>query len=217
MLISKEEIKNMKCLILYLVLAFFSNKVNCQSSKEGFIKVLNLNCGFIKHGTGDMNGLGLKSEYIKQFKNKLTWGIGIGATINDGNIPINYSSGGQNFDGSIRYTTAGFQPSFSIGYLLLGDFSNGVEIRIGALARYQSSSYYDDVTILYPAATGLPFPVNLFNNTSPQKTFAVGGMSEITYKYIFENKMILGIGGNLQIDSNGDFLSGLHLTIGLRL
>ncbi|MBY0476143.1 MAG: hypothetical protein K2Q24_00710 [Chitinophagaceae bacterium] len=141
----------------------------------------------------------------------------MGSTIHDGNIPLlfEYPSGNA-IDGSIRYTTAGFQTVFSFGYDFIKSDKNSLLFKIGVPLRYQSSSYYDNVIILYEPITSLPFPVIIFNNRTPQKTLAIGLSPQIAYNFIISNKIVIGLSGSFQFDTNGDNISSLSFTIGHR-
>ncbi len=151
---------------------------------------LNFFIGRSLHVTGDMRGLIFNTEYSKILKKRLSGIVGVGGTIHDGVLP-NYFTypDGREIDGSIRYTTAGIQSKIEIGYNLMKTNKQGLQIRAGAVLRYQTSSYYDDVSILYPAAgTGVPFPVIVFNNRTPQRTFAAGGTAEIFFNQAIHQK-----------------------------
>lgn len=167
------------------------------------------------HGTGDMKGISFNSEYQQYFKKRLSWSLGLGGTIHDGSFPVFFNDpSGNETDGSIRYTTAGVQVFSHVGYSILKTNEHMFQIRFGGLIRYQSSSYYDDVTVLYPIATGLPVPVNIFKNTTPQKTFAFGGSGQILYNYSLKNNITAGILAGIQTDTNGDAITQLSFIIG---
>jgi hypothetical protein len=201
------------CLLLISCLSFSQKNDNFLGERQ-----LNFSIGRSKHGTGDMRGLIFNTEYSKRFKNRLSWIAGIGGTIHDGVRPLFFTyPDGSEIDGSIRYTTAGLQGKSQIGYSLIKTNTLELQIRAGALLRYQTSSYYDGVSILYPAAgTGVPFPVIYFTNISPQRTFTVGGNAEIFYNYSITPKILIGVLAGLQTDTNGDTITQLSLSIGRR-
>jgi hypothetical protein len=199
------------CLLLFSNLSFCQQKNNLKERNISF------SAGRSKHGTGDIRGLIFNTEYSRNLKQKLSWIVGVGGTIHDGVIPNFFTSpNGTEIDGSIRYTTAGVQATNQIGYSFINTNENQLELKAGALLRYQSSSFYDDVTIYYPAATGLPIPVILFVNQTPQKSFAVGGCAQIFYTYSITPKIIIGALAGLQTDTNGDTITQLSLSIGRR-
>lgn len=168
------------------------------------------------HSTGDMQGLSFATEYKSYFKKRLTWAVAIGGTIHDGFEPVFYSQSGRQVDGSIRYTAAGFQLSGHLGFNFIKTIKHELQLRAGPLLRYQSSSYFDELQIIYPVGTGLPMPVNSFINRTPQKTYAVGGSLQLLYNYTFNNTINIGFLGGFQADTNGDNISQLSLTLGKR-
>lgn len=174
--------------------------------------------GTSKHGTGDMPGLVFNTSYSKKFKKNLSWIVGIGGSIHDGQQPLYYTFNGNEVDGSIRYTTAGLQLNAYLEYDLLKAGNHQFQLRLGPLLRYQSSSYYDALGIYYPASgSGFPFPLVEFNNSTPQRTFAAGGSAQAGYNYTI-SKMNLspGISAGIQTDSNGDTITQLSLSLGKR-
>lgn len=90
-------------------------------------------------------------------------------------------------------------------------------MQAGPLLRYQSSSYFDEINVLYPAATGLPTPVIAIINNSPQKTFSLGGIGQLYYNYTIKNNVFVGLSAAMQIDTNGDLINRLAVSFGLRL
>ncbi len=178
-------------------------------------KQIKLLAGRSFNGTGDINGFGFSVGYEKYFKKKVNWSASIGSTIHDGQFPILYEyPEGNRVDGSIRYTTAGFQGIYALGYNFLKSNTNEFTIELGALLRYQSTSYYDNVVVLYPALTNLPYPVVLFRNRAPQKTFAVGAAPQISYNYSLSKKIRIGIAVSYQFDTNGDNIAQISLLVG---
>ena len=180
-------------------------------------KQIQLIAGRSVHGTGDMVGLTFHTEYAEYFKKRFCWTIGLGGTIHDGSFPVFFNDpSGNQIDGSIRYTTAGVQTTSFLGYDLITTSEHEFQIRLGALLRYQSSSISDEMSVYYPLATGLPIPVNAFVNHTPQKTFALGGSTQILYNYTINQKVSIGFLTGFQIDTNGDTISQISLTIGKR-
>jgi len=64
--------------------------------------------------------------------------------------------------------------------------------------------------------TGLSYPVVVFENSTPQRTFAVGGTTQFKYSYSTKKNVSFGMLAGFQFDSNGDNISHLSLTIGKR-
>ena len=169
------------------------------------------------HGTGDMRGIIFITEYTKYFKKHLFWTMALGGTIHDGSTPLIFDDQyGNAIDGSIRYTTAGVQTTSHLGYNFIRTSRHELGIKLGTLLRYQSSSYYDQVSVYYPLATRLPAPVISFENKTPQKTYAFGGSSQILYNYTVSKAISLGMQAGFQTDTNGDTITQAAFTIGKR-
>lgn len=178
---------------------------------------IQLSIGQSFNGTGDTRGLNFATEYNKYFKKKLSWSAALGGTIHDGFFPIFYEyPSGRHNDGSVRYTIAGFQATSHISYNFLNSLQHEFLFRIGTVLRYQSSSYWDVVTVLYTPITGIPYPVVVFENTTPQKTVAIGGSTQISYAYTIQQKISIGFVAGFQFDTQGDNISQVSLTIGRR-
>lgn len=180
-------------------------------------KQIKLLAGRSFNGTGDIRGYGFSVGFDKYFKKKLKYTASVGSTIHDGQFPIFYEyPAGNIVDGSIRYTTAGFQGVYAVGYNFLGSETSEFVFELGALLRYQSTSYYDNLVVLYPALTNLPYPVVLFRNRTPQKTAAFGAVSQLTYSHSLNKKINIGIAVSYQFDTNGDNIAQISFLIGRR-
>jgi hypothetical protein len=181
-------------------------------------RALKFNIGKSKLGTGDVQGVMMGVEYEKYFSSKMSWSTEVGATIHDGSdLLLVTETGGQVRDLSYRYTTAGLQLAGKIGYNFLRTRNWDFGGRLGGLFRYQSSSLPEDVTIIFPVATGLPVPVFINQHLSPQRTYSVGALSQLFCGYTIKNKISIGIVTGLQLDTNGDTIfPQVSFTIGRR-
>jgi hypothetical protein len=180
-------------------------------------KKINLSIGRSIHGSGDIRGVLFSTEYSKQVRRKLSYTMALSGSIHNGEWPLFfYAPNGEYTDGSIRYTTAGMQFSMHYGFNFIKASKHELIYRMGGVLRYQSSSYYDAAEVLYPALTGLRVPVIVFNHSTPQNTIAVGGSAQLLYNYTLKNNITLGSLAGFQIDSNGDVISQISLTIGKR-
>ncbi len=197
------------CLILYIV---------CCSGAFAQTKTISVSGGLCFNSTGDTKGLIYSTEYSQYIKkSKFFWSASFGGTIHDGSFPILYEYPAGRFnDGSVNYTIAGLQASFHIGKNFLSGKNNEFYFKIGPVIRYQSSSYYDAISVLYEPITGLPFPVVVFENTTPRRTIAIGGSPMIGYSFPVGKGFIAGITGGFQFDTQGDNLTSLSLKIGKR-
>jgi hypothetical protein len=180
---------------------------------------IQLSAGRSFNGSGDIRGFVFSSQYSQYFQKekKLCWILDLSGTIHDGNLPVFFNDANNDeIDGSIRYTVAGVQLTGYAGYSFLGNIDHEIQLRLGILFRYQSSSLPDDYSILYPAFTNLPYPVVVFNNTNPQRTFAPGGSIQLHYNYNVTDKISVGILTGFQADTEGDNLSHISLSTGFR-
>lgn len=197
--------------MFFLSTLLLSIHIFCQEKK------IELQAGRSFNGTGDIRGVGLSLEYSKTIKKKFDWTVSIGSNIHDGSFPIlfEYTSGNM-VDGSVRYTTAGMQAAYSLGYSFIKTGGSDLRLKIGGLLRFQSTSYYDDVTVLYPTLTGLSYPVIVFRNSNPQRTVSAGLITQFGYKVNVNKKICVGVVGSFQFDTNGDNISQLMLSLGRR-
>lgn len=178
---------------------------------------LQVSAGRCFHGSGDLRGVIFSTNFSKYFKKRISWSTELSGTIHDGSFPLFFDYNGEQVDGSIRYTVAGVQLSGHIGYRIISKLQNELQIKMGVLCRYQSSSLTDDVSILYPPATNLQFPVVVFNNVGPLRTIAPGGSIQLHYNYTFNKKFTVGLLAGFQADTEGDNLFQTSLTAGIRL
>lgn len=203
--------------IIFFLICNFQQAIS-QNTRLMQTESLGINIGRGKLGTGDIQGLMLGVEYEKYFQKKISWSAELGMTIHDGSdLLLVTEANGEVHDLSYRYTTAGAQLVGKISYHFLRTKNWDMGIRIGGLFRYQSSSVPDDVTMLFPIATGLPVPVFINENTSPQRTYSVGGITQLFVSYTIKQKITLGLVTGLQLDTNGDTIfPQLSFTIGKR-
>jgi len=201
----------MKKLTLFLVSIAIYQTLFAQKNSISAI------AGLCFNGTGDSKGLIYSTEFSKYFKAKYFWSASFGGTIHDGSFPIffEYPVGRMN-DGSVNYTIAGFQSSFHIGKNFRSQSKNELYLKLGTVLRYQSSSYWDTFDVLYSPLTGLPFPVIVFDNSTPRETIAIGASIQIGYSYVLSNNYTIGLVGGFQFDTQGDNLSNLSIKFGKR-
>lgn len=200
------------CLLISLLLATVLRGQNSLPTRQ-----LQFYTGPSFNGTGDIIGFAFDTEYGKYFKKQSSWYVGIGGTIHDKQWSIFYNDGeGNQVDGSVRATIAAVQVSGLYGYSFVRNEMNEFVVKIGPLLRYQSSSYWDGLVQYQPAGTGFPIPVVSFFNTSPQRTFAIGGNLGFAYNYTISKKISIGILTELQLDTNGDTITQCLLSIGRR-
>lgn len=176
--------------------------------------------GYSKHGSGDMNGIVFGTEYVSYLSNHFSLNYNLRASINsskDEIIIIDNNSGFRK-DASVRFTTAGVQLGINGQYSFIRNAKHEFLVSLGGFGRYQSASNGSDgYSIYYPAATGIPWVLIGYDNSTPQKTFSVGGLFQLQYNFTFNNKVFIGLSPGFQTDSNGDAMPQVVLLIGKRL
>ena len=198
-------------IILFSNLLFISTYA--QKSANAYNNELHVSFSKSKNGTGDVNGILFSSGLTGKLSNKFNWQADLSGSIHNGSYPLFYQApSGETIDGSYRYTIAGLQASYLVTRNFIKNSRSGLELKAGGLIRYQSSSYYDIITVYYPIITGLPVPVTVIENSNPARTFAVGGMMQLGYGYSYSKNSRLEIFGAFQADTNGDNLSQLGLS-----
>jgi hypothetical protein len=203
---------------LLLLTVLLSVSSPAQTSTTKLPEYFQLATGISKHGTGDMSGYAIAIDYKRYLRQRTSINIGLATTIHDGVFQILYTDPNNNpVDGSYRYGTSGIQLNARMGYSMIRTKHHTLDFQLGALLRYQTSSYYDDLTTLYPPATGLPIPVFYQVNRSNQRTVSFGGIGAIQYQYHFASGDHIGFRSSLQTDTNGDVISMVSLLFGYRL
>jgi hypothetical protein len=207
----------MKAYVLLLVVLLGYNFSIAQDKLSDKRHSIQLDIGMSRHGTGDMRGFILNSEYRSYFRKKLSLSFGVCATIHDGESPLFFIDPNGNFtDASYRYSTGGLQLTSKFGVSLFGSKWQELGLQIGGLFRFQTSSYFDEHIVLFPALTGFPVPVTITIHNSPQRTFSIGGIGQLFYNYSLTEKLFIGISTGLQLDTNGDTITQLGLSCGFK-
>lgn len=200
----------------YLFILFFlihTTLIFCQSNNEKLVLDINNNM----HGTGDMNGVYVNTQYSKMFSKKFDWFGEMGFSVNDLTY-IDYFPGLENNDLRYeqRYVTAGLQFGGGISYRPLSKNSE-VNIQLGPVVRYQSSSYPVSASTFSPTMTKLPIVVEHVNHgNEPLRTIALGGKLRLGYIYTFKKGFLIGANAHFQNDTNGDTMYSYGLTVGKR-
>lgn len=201
-----------------LIILCLSQTLHAQTDPNQFTKYASITAGRSTHGTGDMKGISQKITYGKYFRKKLVWSISVGASIHDGSLRSSTTqSDGTVLDHSFRYTAGGIQTSVGLGYSFIKTKRNELGLKIDGILRYQSSSYFDQLFIVFdPQTTGIPYPATYIINTSPQKTYAIGVSPELFYNHSIGKSLFLGATANFQADTNGDVITNLAISVGKR-
>lgn len=207
----------MKFLLVIAAVFLWSDSIG-QIQPKPNSNFLQIDMGLSTHATGDMPGYGLNVSYRKYWRKNIHFAFGVGMTMHSGVFPIYYSDDmGNQVDASYRYGSGGLQLSGKFGISVYRNSKNDLGLQVGTIGRYQTSSYYDEINVLYPNLTGLPIPVTAIINKSNQKTISIGGIGQVYYNYFINEKVFIGFTPILQIDSEGNIISQLMLSSGFRL
>lgn len=206
-----------KIMVLGFCLVMSVNAIG-QSSQSLPGRFLSTSIGLSKAGTGDIYGVMIGFEFEKLFRPRLSWSTEFATSIHDGSDHLLVTIDNQpQQDLSYRYTTAGVQLAGKLGYHFIRTKRADFGVKLGILARYQSSSLSDDREILFPALTGYPLPVRILRNTDPQRTLAAGALLQLFVRYTLKQNIAIGATTGLQMDTNGDVMfPALAITIGKR-
>lgn len=200
-----------KLIIICTIL--LTSSLSAQNKKNS----LQIEIGKSTHGTSDAKGIAINSEYNHYFSQQWSYTIGLGATINDGEYGIMYvAQNGDIVDSSYRYDTSGIQLSGKLGWSFIRTKKNDLGLRLGSVIRYQTSSYFDELSVYYQLYPNQPVPLITLVNTNPQRTLAIGGILQLYYNYDISSKIYIGTSTCLQTDSNGDTITQLSAGCGMR-
>jgi hypothetical protein len=208
----------MKVFTIFLLLPFFFSLSFSQSRNETIPvhSFLYYSAGRAFTGSGDLSGLYMSTGYSKDFKH---WNVSGEIAVNhfSGEQPLYYNNplnANEVIDGSIRYNTFGIQANFVGSYRIISRQKHSMNIGLGPILRYQSTSIPDVYDILYPAITNLSIPVIYYQNYESQNSYEVGGMIKLGYHYYLSKKINLGASFSFQTDTNEDNISATCLSIG---
>lgn len=181
-------------------------------------KFVSISGGRSTHGTGDMAGVSQRITYGQYFRKKLFWFSAIGADIHDGKfLSTTTQEDGSVLDHSFRYTSGAIQITGGAGWSFLRTRKSDLGVKVSGVLRYQSSSYFDQLAIIFDPQKIGPYPATFILNTSPQRTYAVGVGPEAFYQQTIFKSIFAGLSAGFQVDTNGDVLTNISLSIGKRI
>lgn len=202
--------KMLRLILACIILQLSANAQDITRSSNYFLGV---GFGNSFTGTGDMKGYFFSVNLCKEQK-RFSYVLDITTTLND-NIRKLYFEGYTPtglHDGSIKASAGGIQLTGIVNYHLINVNKHKLQLGLGGGFRYQSSSVPDGYSIFYPAATGLSFPVIVFDTREPIRTFTLLPILQVGYEFKLNNKWRLGLQSTFQTDTNGD----TFLNYGLR-
>lgn len=174
--------------------------------------------GYGKHGTGDLPGIVFYTEFDKAIGKRTEWAVNATTTIHGDEFGITIiEADGTRKDRSFRYTTAGLQLGPKFGYSFVQSRRHQFKIQGGGFVRYQNSSYPDIYSYHLETGNGVPQPQFEFWHSEKQNLFTAGYSLDLSYAFITPGKLMLGVKGGIQNDSNGDMIYHYGLFVGRRL
>ncbi len=182
-------------------------------------KSLYVSAGYGKHGSGDLNGIVFGASLAKYHTKRFSLTYNLVGTIHYGKDEyiVNNTTTGERIDASVRYTTAGVQAGVSAGWSIVRTRRFEFLTAIGAFGRFQSASNGSDGYELYlPPRTGQPTILIGYDNSTPQNTFAAGGIFLLQVNYSIGDKVMIGLQPAFQTDTNGDLIPHISFIIGCR-
>jgi hypothetical protein len=177
-------------------------------------RALQLRGGYSIHGSGDLKGISVATEYRQYLRDKLSVSVAIGTTIHHGKaLHATLTGPGIGIrDNSFYEMSAGIQLLASGGFSVIRSRHHELLIDAGLLLRYQYSSLGTNGWSVYtPQTTGLGEIVVAFNNQYPVRTLTVGYQPRIEYNYTFRNRYAIAISAAFQNDTEGDAIPSLML------
>lgn len=208
----------MKTLIGILLLSTCLEAVAQTTDTALSSKFVGISGGRSTHGTGDMVGVSQRVTYGQYFRKKLFWFSAIGADIHDGeNLITTTQEDGTVLDHSFRYTSGAIQITGGAGWSFLRTRKSELGVKVSGILRYQSSSYFDELAIIYDPKNIGPYPATFILNTSPQRTYAIGTGPEAFYQQVIFKSIFAGLSAGFQVDTNGDVLTNISLSIGKKI
>jgi len=169
------------------------------------------------HGTGDLSGIHFSAEYGHFFKKRLEISGNITSTIHWGSFALFVTNQFGTFDESFRYGIAGIQAGSKLGYTILNFQHHSLKVQGGSFIRFQSSSLPDVYGVTFPPAINYPEPVFTFRHEEKQNIFTIGYVAELSYVFITNKNLLLGIKAGFQNDTNADVISYYGVFIGKKI
>ncbi len=204
----------MKNRILGICSMLLALSMSAQAQKYLPKQYLELNTQYSRHGSGDLEGVFVNTDYTKFLKKNWNYSVGLGYSIHDGSAPLFYTdTDGMIHDGSYRYTTAGVQLQGMLGRNIIRTKHHHASVSLGALTRYQSSSASTGWGMYTLPPSDFPYPFYILRNHTPQRTVSVGALVKVAYAYALSPKVSIGITGSFQTDTNGDSIQQLGLLV----
>jgi len=199
--------------LFFLFLSFFAFSQN--NPPKGRFQ---LGLGYSTHGSGDMDGVSFFTEYGKYTGKRFEYGLNIKSTIHwdEFNVLVSRPDGTVR-DASFRYSSAGLQVGPFIGYHLLQAKHHQLMIQGGAFARFQNSTYPSSYSFYIDFTTNPPRPVFEFWHEEKQNIFTAGYSVDLSYDFITNKKLMLGVKAGFQNDTNGDVITQVCLVVGRKI
>lgn len=164
--------------------------------------------GYSKSGTDNVGGFAFAAEYSHFFHKNLSWSVAATTSLHDGFSEVTYLTFSGLQEGSIYYSTGGFQTEFKLGYSFVKSSKHTFQGTLGPLLRYQTTSNPNRAERVYSIT-------ELFLNQPPTSTLSIGLIGSMSYTYMFDNNLFLRLLTSLQYDSNDDAFSLVGVGVGM--
>jgi hypothetical protein len=158
------------------------------------------------------------TEYGKYTGKRFEYGLNVKTTIvgDEFNVLMSQPDGTVR-DASFRYSSAGLQAGPFIGYHLLQAKHHQFMIQLGAFGRFQNSTYPSRYSFYFDYTPTPLRPVFEFWHDDNQNTFTAGYSVDLSYDFITNKKLMLGVKAGVQNDINGNVITQICFTIGKKI
>ncbi len=164
------------------------------------------------HGSGDMKGVSFSTGLSGSLSKYFGWQADLTGTIHDHEFVTSFQPGTTIPASTFRYGTSGVQTSYLLTHNFTPKSKNSFSVKLGGLVRYQTSSFYNSLSIHSPApGSGSDLAQLEIQNSSPARTISVGYMMQLSYAYAFNPKSKLELFAAFQNDTHGDAITHLGL------
>ncbi len=195
---------------LFLFL-FLPQGLNAQVEEQPKLSWFQASAGYSRntyYTKGDFGGLFVSSDYSVMVKKRLVYQFNLTATIHEGKNPILYLDWNNVWRKSeLRHMTGGLQGGMQFGYNLVNKKNHLLSVNLGALVRYQITTFPNYFSTNF-------YPADYFVEPRYERSFSPGAIWSICYTYFFKNNLVIQAKASLQYDSHQDALNMLGFSVG---
>lgn len=178
-------------------------------------KQLALGINYARHGSGDMDGILVNLDFIRNYTKKISIIYNLGFTLHGqkafpGTIANNPSIPSDRITEVPQWVTAGIQISSLISYNFSKQNKSGLNLGAGPVLRYQLNSYPNSFTYYGQGNPWFQQPFYVFKEIDNNR-INLGYAVRIGYDFKSSKNRNFAINTFLQNDTNGDMMVGLGL------